>query len=171
MVIYFDKEKQANLIQQAEFIKDYGNNGKRKKARNISAGCQGSGTDSKLEMSLQHDMGSGRTNIVSVSTGGMSPLWKNSENARNAILQRQDASHRSEMNKWLYKRLDRIKYIFEMFNSICIFSLKWKESKIVLRCLVEDRTHGVFKEMRGIKHVGWHGNSGLRAEYKIFLVF
>lgn len=37
MVIYFDKEERANLIQQAELIREYGNNGKRKIARNVSA--------------------------------------------------------------------------------------------------------------------------------------
>lgn len=32
-MIYFDKEKQTNLIQQAELIRDCGNNGKRKKSK------------------------------------------------------------------------------------------------------------------------------------------
>lgn len=37
MVIYFNKGKQTNLIQQAELIRDCGNNGKREKAGNVPA--------------------------------------------------------------------------------------------------------------------------------------
>ena len=40
-MIYFLKEKQTNLIQQAELIRDYGNKGKRKKQEVFLPGVKG----------------------------------------------------------------------------------------------------------------------------------
>lgn len=42
-----------------------------------------------------------------------------------------------------------------MFNSVDVFWLKWKESKIVLRCLVWDMIHSVSKETLGMKDIEW----------------
>lgn len=73
-MIYFDKEKQTNWIQQAELIRDYDNKGKREKRGMILPHIKG-----LVRQQIENDLATGHGTTRDqhcVSIGVMILLWK-----------------------------------------------------------------------------------------------